>query len=454
MFSHWKERWKDVLRISWPLIIANSFWNLQITIDRIFIGNYSVDGLGATMAVGALFWAPMALVQQTAAYSTTFVAQYLGAKQFDKIGPAVWQALYLGVMGGLLFLLLIPLAPHIFAWMGHSPRMQELEVEYFIALTFSSLPIAIVAAISGFFTGRGISQTVMWINGVGLIANVVFDYLMIFGNLGFPEMGLAGAGYATSIASWCSALFGLWLMLTKENERLFCLRSGWRWSRDLMGRYIKFGVPSGLQWALEGLGFSVFLVIIGQMPNGDVALSASGIAVTIMMLAVLPALGVAQGVMVMVGQFLGDKNPEQAESSAWAGLHMAIVYESIMALSFVIFPGFYLSWFHNAENAAIWAQVSEIVPVLLLFVASFVSLDAINLVFSMGLKGAGDTRFVTLVALVLPWPLMVFPTWLASDRPDGVYLAWAAASIFIACQAGVFFWRFLGGKWKTMSVIN
>src|SRR5690606_31010536 len=96
-------KWKEIFAIAWPLIIANSFWNLQLTIDRMFLGSYTTEALAAAMAVMGVFWTPMALLQQTAGYATTFVAQYYGAKKFEMIGPALWQAIYLSTIGGLLF---------------------------------------------------------------------------------------------------------------------------------------------------------------------------------------------------------------------------------------------------------------------------------------------------------------------------------------------------------------
>ena len=77
-----------------------------------------------------------------------------------------------------------------------------------------------------------------------------------------------------------------------------------------------------------------------------------------------------------------------------------------------------------------------------------------NIVFSFTLKGAGDTRFVTLVALLIPWPLMVFPTSLVTERDDAIYWAWGFASVFIMTQAVIFLWRFKQGKWKEMRVID
>ena len=406
------------------------------------------------MAVMGVFWTPMALLQQTAAYVMTFVAQYFGAKRFQMIGPAVWQAIFLSVVGGILFLFFIPASGILFKWIGHSEGMQVLESQYFASLCYSALPTALVAVASGFYTGLGNTKIIIWINCVGLIANVIFDYLLIFGNLGFPALGVAGAGYATALANWASAIYGMVLIFRKTNETEYKMRSGWRMDMDLMKRFIQYGVPSGLQWALEGLAFTVFLIFIGRMSNGDAALASSGIVVTVMMLAILPPLGVAQAVSVLVGQHLGEKKPELAASSAWSGLQVALMYIVTMGVSFLLFPKFYLSWFHNPNDEVLWNQVSIIVPYLLMYVALFTSFDSMNLIFSFALKGAGDTKFVTLVALVLPWPLMVIPAWFVKDWEGAVYWAWGAASLFIVVQALVFWRRFVGGKWKKMSVIN
>ena len=116
-----KSRWKKILAVAWPLILANSFWNLQLTIDRIFLGALSTEALGAAMAVMGVFWVPMALLQQTSGYVITFVAQYFGAKESHKIGACIWQAVYVSIVGGTLFLGLNLLSVWFFALIGHSP---------------------------------------------------------------------------------------------------------------------------------------------------------------------------------------------------------------------------------------------------------------------------------------------------------------------------------------------
>lgn len=449
-----RQRWAAILKLAWPLIIANGFWNLQLTIDRVILGQYSTEALGAAMAVSGIFWTPLALVQQTSAYLMTFVAQYLGAKEEHMIGRAFWQSIYLGIFGGALMILTIPFSEELFQFVGHSPGLQKLEVEYFDSLTYSAMPTAFVAAASAFFTGLGRTKVIILINCVGLVVNAVLNYILIFGYAGIPSMGIAGAGYATTAANCASAVVGFALVFQNKNEVLYRVRSGWAWSWDLMKRYVRFGVPSGMQWALEGLAFTAFLVVLGRTASGEAALASSGIVTTVMMLAVLPALGVAQAVSVEVGRYLGEKRPELAEKATWSGLQICAMYILTIASTFLIMPGFYLGWFENSANAALWSEVTKIVPVLLVFVAVFIGFDSMNFCFSFALKGAGDTKFVTYVALAMPWPLMVMPAWLARNDTNAVYLAWGAASVYIILQAMVFLYRFRGGAWKSMSVIH
>ena len=424
-----------------------------MTIDRIFLGHHSTAALGAAMTVMGVFWTPMALLQQTASYVTTFVAQYLGSGQKDAIGSALWQGIYFCFIGGGGFLLLNFFSEPFFTAVGHDEDVRNLEILYYNAIAYSALPAALVAAFSGFFTGLGRTKTVILINGVGLVSNILFDYLLIFGNWGFPALGIKGAGYATAIAGVCSAVFAAAVVFSKSHESQFKVRSAWQFRTDIMVRFIKFGLPSGLQWALEGLAFTVFLIIIGRFPNGAAALAASSIAVTLMMLAVLPPMGVAQSVMALVGQHIGQSKPELAVRDTFVGVKMAALFICVVGLSFVVLPDFYLAWFENNEDSALWSEVARITKALLIFVAAFTLFDSINFNVSFALKGAGDTRFVSVVSLLLPWPVFVIPTYFLALSHDAIYWAWGFATLYGMLLSLIYFLRFKGGKWKSMSVI-
>ena len=357
-------------------------------------------------------------------------------------------------MGGVAFLFLLMGSSWFFRLVGHSETLQVLQVSYFNSMAFSALPTALVAVSSGFFTGIGKTQYVTWINLVGLVLNVILDYVMIFGHFGFPALGIAGAGYATAIATLGAAIFGFYLVVKSDPDRKFQILDSVAVNWSLARQFLKYGLPSGLQWALEGLAFTVFLIVIGLMPKGEAALAASGIAISIMMLAVLPSLGVAQAVMTLVGQHLGEKKPEAAARATWNGVRVTVAYIVVVALAFSIFPHFFVNWFKDSDNSQLWVQVSELTPGILKILACFVVMDSLYLNISFALKGAGDTRFVSVVALLLPWPLMVLPTYLVREWPHAVYWAWAFTAVYSFSITSILLLRFLKGKWKTMSVIH
>lgn len=453
----WKPRWqgqgggRELFLLAFPLILSNSIWTLQITLDRIFLSWLSSDAVAAAMPAAVLFWAPLSLMQNVANYATTFVAQYVGAGRTGRVGPAVWQALYFSVAGGILFIALVPGVESCIAWSGHSPALQELETVYLRCLCYSALPTLIVAAASSFFTGRGDSWTVLGINTVGLAINGVLDYVLIFGHGGFPALGIEGAGWATVAGMWGAAATSLLLLFRKPYRTEFHTLAGWRFDGDLFRRLMRFGVPSGLQWMLDALAFAIFLVFVGRL--GEAELAATSIAFSINMIAVLPMLGMGQAVSVLVGQRLGEDRPDLAEDSTWMGFWLAWLYMTGVAAFYVLAPEAFLRFFES-EDAAKWALVAPLVPVLLRFVAVYSLFDSMNLIFSFALRGAGDTRFVMLVMLTLAWPIMVVPTWAAWKYDWGLNWAWAFASAYIIALAITFLFRFRAGKWRSMRVIE
>jgi MATE family multidrug resistance protein len=310
----------------------------------------------------------------------------------------------------------------------------------------------IVAAVTSFFAGRGDSWTVLLINAVGLVVNGVLDYAWIFGVWGFPAWGIAGAGWATVVGMWASALLGLALFFRPKFQHLFLTWSGWRYDGELMRRLLRFGLPSGIQWSLEGFAFTVFVFLVGRL--GEAELAASSIAFTLNLVAILPAMGLAQAVAVLVGQRLGQDRPALAERTTWTGFAMAWSYMASMALLYVLAPHLLITIFRGAGDGGSEQQVNALVPLLLRFVAVYSLFDSMNLIFAFALKGAGDTRFVTIASVALAWPLMVIPSWASWYYDWGLFWAWGFASAYIIVLALVLLARFVQGRWQSMRVIE
>jgi multidrug resistance protein, MATE family len=443
---------RELLLLAAPLILSQSFMTVQIFVDTILLSWYDTDAMSASFPAVMWFWLPFGLLQVTAGYTSTFVAQYTGAGRPQRVGPAVWQGIHFALLAGLVMLLLAPAAPWLIAIGGHSEKLQGLESAYLRCLAFAAMPMLVMSAINGFFSGRGQTWTVLGIEGVGTAVNVALAIVMINGRLGFPEMGIEGAGWSTVAGSWASALFALFLFFRRRYREEFATTTGWRLERDLFGRLMKYGGPAGGQVFLDVLVFNIFVQLIGRL--GDAAMGATTLTVRLNMIAFLPMMGLGQAVCILVGQRLGADRPDIAEKSVYAGLRWTFGYMCVIAFIYVAFPGWLVSLFESDRDPANFAAVAAIVPGLLICVAAYSVVDAANVTFSFALRGAGDTRFVTLVTFCLAWPIMVLPTALVVYNAASLYWAWWFATAHIFAMAACFYLRFRHGKWKTMRVIE
>jgi len=441
---------REVAHLAWPLVLTNSCWTAQMFIDRVFLAHYDQSGrdMAATLPAVMLYWAVMNLFFHTTAYVATFVAQYHGAGRPRRIGPVVGQALYCAGIGGAFFLAAAPFTDQIVRLAGHEADLARRESVYLFCLCFAAVPTLVSAAVNNFFNGRGDTRTTLVLSVVALAVNVVLDWMMIFGRGGLPEMGLAGAGWATAIAQAAAAGLGLLIMLRAKFRKEFATGECWRFDPALFRRLLRFGVPNGLFIAIETAAFTVFTFIVGWI--GTAELAATNMAFTLNMVAFLPALGIGQAVEVLVGRHLGAERPDVAENRVFAGFGFAWTLMASVALGYFLIPHVLLAPFRGDANA----DTVEEAAVLLRFVAFYTLFDAANLVFSFALRGAGDTRFVMRVVSFLPWLGMVLPVAAGYAVGFGLYFAWTIASAYVAVLAVVFYARFRHGAWKSMRVIE
>lgn len=452
--ASWREGFADLLRLALPLIVSNLFFTVQVSIDRLFLSWYDSDATGAAFAAAMLFWAPLILLSNTAGFTATFVAQYLGAGRRERIGPLVQQALWFSVVAGGLFLLLLPLSRPLPTWAGHEPHLVALEADYFFCLCFCGLPMTVNAALTGALAGLGRPWLVIWINVVACLVNGALDYIFIFGvaGLGIPAYGIVGAGWATVAASYASMAMGLWLWWQPEFAAEYRSRERWRIEWPLLGRFLGFALPNGAQGCIDVIAWTVFTLLVGRL--GGAVLAATSIVMVVNACFFIPMLGLAQAVCVQVGQRLGEDRPDLAARSAWLGFGFAGSFMSVLGVTVALMPAVFIALFESREAGDAWAQTAAYIPGMLWFVAVYSLFDATNLVFAFALRGAGDTRFVSVATLLCGVFLLLLPCWYVVEYGYGVFAAWACATLYIGGLALMFLLRFLWGPWRDMRVIE
>ncbi len=445
--------YRELLRVAGPLILSTASNSIQNFVDRMFVSWYSSEAIAAALPAGILNWTVMSIFIGVAGYVTTFVAQYHGAKRPEMIGPVVWQGAYIAILGGLANLLLVPAARPLFTLFGHAAGVRELEIVYFRILCYGAVFAVGSAAFSGFFTGRGRVWPVMWVNIAVTAVHCALNYILVFGRLGLPEMGLAGAGIASVASQALGCLLFLGMLLAPGNEGSYRTRTGWRLKGDLFARLLRYGVPSGIHFFVDVAAFTAFIMIVGRI--GTAELAATNIALNINSLAFMPVLGLGTAVAVLVGQHLGEERPLVAQSSAWNGLRLGVLYMAAISVAYVGIPGLFADLFAPRDDPASFASIRQATVVLLRFVAIYSVFDSFNIVFGSALKGAGDTRFVMGYLLVMATFGLVVPSiLLIAVLRGGLYTAWVLLTFYIIVLAFGFLVRFLGGRWRSMRVIS
>lgn len=447
----------EVLRVMIPLVISTSSWTILTFTDRLFLLWYSPDSLAASLPAGVLAFAVACFPLGLVLYVNTFVAQYHGAGRPERIGVAVWQAVFLALLCTPPIMATNLLAPGWFAGAGHEPAVAAQEVVYFTIMNYGAGAMLLSAALSSFFTGRGQTKVVMLVDLAAAVLNIVLDYAWIFGHWGFPEWGIAGAAWATIVSMWIKTAVYLGLFLQPAMQAKYRTLAACRWDEFLMRRLIRFGTPPGLQFLVEVGAFTAFLFLLGEL--GTLELTATSLAFNVNQLAFLPVYGAGIAAGTLVGQRLGDHQPRLAARAAWTAFAIGTIYMALFALVYVLLPDAVLylhqdAMRHDVRQNVDWIPLRETTVVLLRFVAAYCLFDAMYAVLGGAIKGAGDTRFVLATATF--WSgVTVLATWIGRRYYDiGLEACWTIITLWIAAMGVSYLVRFMGGKWQTMRVIE
>lgn len=445
---------REVLRVAAPLIVSSLSWTVMTFVDRMFLNWVSGTAMSAAFSSSVVWFAMICLPLGLCMYANTFVAQYHGAGQPEKIGLSLWQAVWIAIGFTPLVLAAIPLAPALFSLAKHGPEAYALEVEYFQILCWGAPGMFIAQAGAAFYAGRGETKVLMWVDALAALLNLVLDYFWIFGVAGFPAWGLAGAAWATVVATWIKAAVYLALPMQRQHRERYGTLREIRFDFELIGRMLYYGGPAGLQMLLDVTGFTVFVMLVGRL--GGIERDASTMAFSISSVAFMPIWGLSNAASILVGQHLGENRDGLAARCTYTALWLAWGYMASMSMVYLFAPGVFLHGFaaHGAETATDSAAVYAMAIVLLRFVAAYNLLDATFMIFVGAIKGAGDTLFVLRVSLVLAFLLGGLSYMSIEVWELGIYGCWALLSGWVWIAALAFFLRFRQGKWRSMRVIE
>ena len=442
------------------MMLSTGLFSLTLFVDRLFLFWYSNSSAAAAMSAGTVFWAMICVPCGLIGYTSTFVAQYVGAKRLDRGMRVVLQGLILAFAMGPLFLLAAIYIREFFEFF-HEAELISLETEYFRWLAPGAWAMVLSAAMNGLFAGVGRTRTLLFCDFVATLVNILFDWLLIFGMYGFPEMGISGAALASSISLFAKVALLAWFVIRFWKEQKpsieaneFTSRFAWLqvWDQELMMRLIRYGWPAGIQLLAESLSFTIIMLFVGQI--GTDAMAATTLALGVNLIAFVPINGLGMAVGILVGQYLTAGKLEVAKRCVWTGLGIAVIYSSFFLILYGGFPDESVWIYSLGTEPDRFAAMKPLLKPLLYFIAGYCVIDAMQIVFVSAIKGAGDTHFVFIASVVIGVVVVGLGKFLGDYFHGGLYWWWGVITVWVMVMAVVFSARYFQGKWQKMRVIE
>jgi MATE family multidrug resistance protein len=442
---------RELFRVALPLMISTGTFSLVLFADRTLLLYYDGPAMTASMAGGAMFWVISCLPMGIVSMSGAMVGQHVGANEQDRIGRLVWQSVWVALAFIPWFALVASNAEWLFRATGQPEELIALEATYLRILMFGAVGLVVESALSGFFSGTEKTAVIMWVSVASGVLNFLLDLLLIFGFGPVPALGITGAAIASVIAFWFKVVcFGV-LLLWYQRESIYQMRAGFGFNARVCGSLLFYGFPTGLMYLIESSGFTVILLRIGNL--GDIPLRATTMAINFNMIAFIPLMGVSIAASVLVGKHLLQSGPARAAKSVYAALGIGLAYSSFWLFVYLAIPDVLLSLYETTDVTADTTAAIELARGLMKFVAIYVVLDAIQIIFAGALRGAGDTWFVmiagfTASAVALTVGFVGEPT-----GGDTLHWWWYMIAFWIWLLAALLAARFVQGRWQGMRMV-
>ena len=387
---------REMLRIGFPVIVSQVLMMSMQFVDTVMSGNVSPNDLAAIATASALYHPVFCLVIGVLLAITPIVAQLDGARKWKRIGPSVRQGIGVSLVLAVLSLFLLPNLEPLLLYMDYAPEVIRITDGYLEALCWGLPAAYLFLALKHFLEGLGITRPNMIIHVLGLGANVLGNYTLIFGHFGFPRLGAVGAGWTTALVHWVMLVaLVVYILRAKRLESLKVLT---HWERPRWGYWreiLKIGVPSGLSLAAAVGMFAMIALLMGTY--GVTALAAHQVAVNVAAITFMIPLGLSAAITSRVGQAAGRRNWEAVRFRGRVGILLSVAIMVVTASGFLLFPEAITSLYTQDT------EVRMLAVQMLAMAALFQFSDGLQISATGALRGLKDTRVPMISNLLAYW---------------------------------------------------
>lgn len=428
-----------------PMMLEMVMESLFAVVDIFFVGKLGVAAVATVGLTESLITVVYAISIGLSMAATALVARRIGEKKPKEAADTAFQAIAIGsILAMVLGVIGYSQAENLLRLMGAEEAIISAGVGYTRIIFLGNLPIMLLFLINGVFRGAGkpaVAMRALWLaNGI----NIVLDPLLIFGIWIFPELGIEGAAWATTIGRSIGVLYQLYHLFFKPSQ-IQLTRINFVFHSTTVWTLVKVGAGGMGQFLIESASWIALTRIVAT--SGSIALAGWTVAIRVVIFTLLPAMGLANAATTLVGQNLGAGQPDRAEASVWkAALYNAIFLGSCSIL-FILFGDQVIGLFSSDPGVLLIGK--EALFVLCLGYVFF----AYGMVIAQSFNGAGDTLTPTIINILMFWVLEIPIAWYLA-----MYLGWGASGVFWSVamchslHALVSVYIFKKGWWKLMKV--
>ncbi|NEQ23248.1 MAG: MATE family efflux transporter, partial [Microcoleus sp. SIO2G3] len=412
------------LALALPLAAAQLAQQATSFVDTVMMGLLGSEAIAAGGLGGISFGTLLLVCSGVVSATSPLVAEAYGQGDRARIEHIAQQGLWLALMIALPATLLLWNAGGILTHLGQQEGTIVRVVSYLRAIAPGLFPALTFAVLRNVVSALSRPRPVMVMTLCGLAFNIVGNYILMFGKLGLPPLGLTGIGLASTLSFW-GVLIALivYIQLQPDLRKYRIFPPRLHLDRKILQELLRIGLPIGILYGVETGLFTITTFLMGYL--GTVPLAAHQIALQTAAIAFMVPAGISYATTVRVGQLLGQENLPQARLAAFINLAIGATFMGVMGIAFLIFSRSIVALYLDVGNPANEAVVSMAID-LLRVAALFQLVDGIQIVAAGALRGLQDTRTPMLIGLFAYWGIG-----LSCGYTLGLHLGWGGVGLWI-----------------------
>ncbi|MFP4249108.1 MAG: MATE family efflux transporter [Armatimonadota bacterium] len=434
----------QIARLSWPIVAASFVHWLMGVVDIKMVGTLGPAAIAAVGTSREAIFTFLTLIFAVATGAQVMTARYMGQHDAGKAADVCRQAIILGI---IMTAILGPagyfLSGSLLSLLGAQGETLAEGTVYMQTFFLGTLPLLLGFMLTSSLQGAGDTLTPLYVNIATVAANIVLNWLLIFGIGPFPAMGVVGAAWGTVIARTFAGAAFVWIITSGKFALHVPLRARWLIDLAVWGKMFYIGVPSSIEGFARNMGFLSLFWILNQTDAGRMAVAGYTISVQIRMFGVMFGLALMSAAMTAVSQNMGAEDPVRAEKSGWTITGISAGVMALMGLGSILLADPLIRFFTDSPDTIHWGVISLIVLSLSL------PFTGLSMGCSGSLRGAGDTLsplYATLIFTTVVGPgLAYLLTVVMNVGPLG---AWIGLGVGTALQSVMVAAIFKRGKWK------